>query len=738
MSFSASTCLTYTGTTTLGPSLNIYSNPISPSEPGTYVSNVPTVDITGGNCPYTFEVPDGTTIIRLLDNFSGCYCDIPISDNNLCTTCDLNFNYYEPVTVGNIVAGELTGSCMENITDYIINWYETGDTVNAVFTSGKGTDPLIGTYDYVHPLTGATSVLAPSGYYEAIIQKIKINGVIFSVTGGTGTVLADLDCLPSISNGNPILVEALTCSNGGASSDLPQYEHRFDYDAGTGGRIPIGLSTTFEFSANTNFFVWKFKGNTVPDKIKFTFIGSAYSEPILLEYWEVGGNIPYNIYNNNIYPKSASTADYFYKATCLTGLTINEGDNMLIEITPSTANTQTSWTFYCGCLDTFDCEICSPPSATTVSATTSYQLPIIESTITGVTGSCDTLTVSFRMSGYTNDCFTGSSLSKYTNLNYNSVIEPSGYNLNFNSGALYISNNYCTPNGGSNCGSFLCNNNGSTITYEKSPGLFKITSDSLSTISLYYSSYINCIYSQISPSYSGDNTNIAFYRMFYIFYPTSTGTTPCGDGTGYNQLYVHQSSSVTTGTTGGGDYYLEVTLPTITNGITYSPCDLYCEGNTDYFVGQVNYYSTETSLNYTGTTTVGSSYTNSFNGMKILLQLSNAATGYTLGANLDIYNFQNETYPSTGDTSYNIVPSYSGITCPNLTSNFRFYGISSQLYRKAQYYYTVELFDPLDFKNFRIYGYEINSSGTINSSIKTLVYEWSGGTNTYSNPEYLV
>ena len=65
MSFSASTCLTNTGTTTLSSTLTIYSNPISPTSPGTYVTTVPTSDITGGNCPYTFVVPDGTTSVRL-------------------------------------------------------------------------------------------------------------------------------------------------------------------------------------------------------------------------------------------------------------------------------------------------------------------------------------------------------------------------------------------------------------------------------------------------------------------------------------------------------------------------------------------------------------------------------------------------------------------------------------------------------------------------------------------------
>jgi hypothetical protein len=739
MSFSASTCLTNNGSA-LGPTLDIYSNPISPSNPGTYVTNVPTNDITGGNCPYTFEVPDGTTFIRITDPITACYCDIPISDNDLCTTCNLNFNYYEPVTVGNIIAGDITGSCVGSVTDYIINWYETGDTVNTVFTSGKGT--LFQPYDYVHPLTGTTSVLSPSGYYEAIIQKIKINGVVFSVTGGTGSVLADLGCLPSITNGNPIFVDALTCSNGGVSSDLPQYEHRFNYNAGTGGVLPIGLSTTFEFSANTNFFVWKFKGATIPDKIKFTFIGSSYPDPILLEYWEVG-QLPgsnSNNYSENVHPNSADTIDYFYKATCLTGLTVNAGDNMLIEITPSTANTQTSWTFYCGCLDTFDCDgICQPPSATTVSGTTSYQFPVIESSITGVTGSCNTLVVSWDLSGCTAESITGNSFAQYTDLvNYTSQV--TGI-LHTNTYPLYLSSPVCSVSG-FGCGAPFCVNNGSTITYEKSPGLFRATSNSLSTISSMYSDYITCMIPRIS-SFSGDNTNVGYYRFMQFSYPNSVGSTNCGDGTTQRDIYIHQSSIITTGSTGFGDYFIEMTMPTVTSNITFTSCEINCQASVSSVVSSINSSSTGSTYNYTGTTTAGSFYDNSFSNMWQLNYSVQSRTLAIYNRVLYITNFQNETYPATGTTvlGYTTVPTYSGVTCPDILNTFSTtnFGPNAYQYNKTYSYIQAELFDPLDFRNFRLYACEITSNGYVTSPlVRTIFYEFSGGSVTYTNPEYLI
>ena len=207
----------------------------------------------------------------------------------MCTTCDLNFNTFTSPSVGNIVAGDITGTCDASVSNYLIYWYDVTDPLTPIFKFSSGKGSMFTPYDNIHPLTGTSSVLATSGTYDAILEKIELNGVVFSRTGGTGTVLADLDCLPSIINGDPFVISALNCSNGGDSSDLPQYEHRFSYDAGTGGNLPSPLSTTFELSAGTKYFPWKFQGNTVPDKIKLTLVADAYGDvPIIVDYWDVG------------------------------------------------------------------------------------------------------------------------------------------------------------------------------------------------------------------------------------------------------------------------------------------------------------------------------------------------------------------------------------------------------------------------------------------------------------------
>ena len=737
MSFSASTCLTNIGTTPLGPTLKIYSNPISPTSPGTFVLDVPTDDVTGGNCPYVYELPDGTTSIRLSDPVSGCYCDIPITNvDNICITCDLNFVSYEPTTIGKIVAGNISGSCDNDITDYLVYWYETSDPDTIVFTSGKGNDFL--PYLYSHPLEGPTAIPATSGTYSAVLQKIKLNDVVYSKTGGEGTVIADMSCLPSIENGNPILVEALTCINGD-SSDLPQYEHKFNYQATTAGVLPEPLSTTFALNSSQNYFVWKFRGFDVPDKIKMTLVGSAYPDPILLEYWEVG-NIGAEDYSPTAFPKSANTTTFFGKATCLTGLTINAGDEILIEVIPSITNPQTSWTFYCGCLDTFDCSICQTQfSAPTAFGGTSYQYPIKQSTIIVNSGECTT-TVSFSVSA---DCqyndIINSDYYKYAGSAYD-------YKLNENPITKLISNDLvelyynkatCTQNNLNNPysdGPEGCISLGSfDIKYEKSVGLFKITSSNPLPISKYYQSYLG-ISTFISP-FSGDNTNIDYYRYFYLRYMGSTGGIGCGDGAIVKGIYLAQQSVVTTGQT-GSDYYISFTMPTQTYNMSFDSCS-----NCPTMPYTVNDYRSNPSYNFTGTTNVGLIYNNPIPYMWDWYTTTVSQTGYQHFGYRAISSFQIETYPSSASTptSYVNIPAYSAITCPNINDYWYDEYAFSSTYISYSFYYSYELSNPTNNRgDIKIYANEINRDGHVIIGVKTLVYNYSGGTAVYTNSAYLV
>ena len=113
-SFSASTCLSYTGTTTLTDPIRIFSN-LNDITPFTSVT---LIQIT--SCPLVLTgIPDGTTTIRLKSADNYC-CDIVLTCNDLCTTCDLAFDVYSTNLISRLVAGNLTGSCDNFISDYKI------------------------------------------------------------------------------------------------------------------------------------------------------------------------------------------------------------------------------------------------------------------------------------------------------------------------------------------------------------------------------------------------------------------------------------------------------------------------------------------------------------------------------------------------------------------------------------------------------------------------------------------
>lgn len=731
MPFSAATCLTYTGTTTLSSTLEVYVDSDSYSSLFTTVN---LSDITT-NCPYYFiNVPNGTNNIKLLDPISCCYCLIPVQSNDLCTTCDLNFNTYSATTIGQIVAGNITGSCDASITDYLISWYEVGDPINPVFTSGYGTE--FQPYNYIHPLTGTSSVLVPSGTYEPIIDKVVISGLTFSQTGGTGTIPTNLDCLPTFT------VNALKCDDVDGGSDLTQYSHKFSYSAQTGGVIPQSVLTTFELSASTNYFTWRFQGQTIPDEIKLTFVGSSYSNnPIVLDYWRIGTSGIGTSVIPTTYPRTYNTSDYFGKVISLSGLSVTTGDNILIEVIPSTANTQTSWTFYCGCLDNFNCDICTPSSATTVSGTTSYQFKISADTITAVTSSCGTRLQLSVISDCPYSSYTGSSYYLYSpSYNTNTVYLPDnkidwGPGGDGATGLMFYNQIICTL---PEYGTSTCVTSGLsvTITYEKSPNLFRVTSNNLSVLNThFYQPYLSNIAPNISP-FSGDNTNVGFYKYFRIQYTNATGSQTCGDGIGTRDIYFHQTSVVTTGTT-GPNYYIDFTMPTVSYGMSYTSCDLNCENAAKtILVGSVNNSSTGITSNYTGTTNQG---VVSQNGLSTLLSVTESLftqTATTISGSITIGRYNNYTYPYSG-TPATIIPSLSSQTCDistNLVGNQ-----TSSTYFKTYYQYTAEFYDEFDLSgSFRIFSLEINANGTVNSSVKTLIYELTGGVVTYTDSQYLV
>ena len=757
MPFSAVTCLSYTGTTPLGGIINLYSD--IDSFASAFTTNINLSAITGNECPYYINnVPDGTTQIRIFDIGTGCYCDLPVQDNNLCVTCDLDFNSYSASTIGRLIAGNLTGSCEANITDYRIFWYETGDTTNPVYISGFGSEFI--PYSFTHPLTGSTAIFAQAGTYVPVIDKVKISGLTFSQTGGTGNIPAELECFSATT----VTVNPFTCDNGDGSSDDANYEHRVSFSGAAVGVTPQSLEGTFLFTGVTNYFAWKFRGYSVPDRLRLTYYGSAYTEPLVFEDIEVGSNLTSSDFSLSKLPKSADTFSPIYfvkKVNCFTGITQNINDTIKLEVIPNSANTQTNWDFYFNCLNTFDQDTCLLNGS---------PYKISASTINSATGLCNTNIITFKISGCTNktDDFSKYIAPDENNQNilsttayrsvdaYSDLTSPINPFINVSSGTLRINSITFTQTSTRNVSLICATPTTNTITYTKyvsggTQGVVNIEFNNISDFNTYYNSYLTvltgsttftsgqlCLTS--SGPWSGtpfDNTDIRYYRYYALGIPSNTGSTNCGDGTTVKRFYFHPSNTVTTGTS-GPNYTIQLTMPTITDGLTYDPlCNISGSIKTN-FIDFINLSATGTTNNFTGTTTSGSKYTDPFYLVNIACSGVTTISATTKEGYIDIPSYLNETQIYTGSTP-TLVPTFSAKTFdfnyPKFTNTSS--GLNLSYNRRYSFRYNIVLNNPSDARDFEIYANQF-TGGTTGSDI--LIYGYTGATSasTIHDPSYFI
>jgi hypothetical protein len=750
MPFSAVTCLSYTGTTPLSGTINLYSD--VDSFASAFTTNINLSAITGNQCPYYINnVPDGTTQIRIFDTGTGCYCDIPIQDNGLCVTCDLDFNVYSASTIGKLVAGNLTGSCEANITDYRIFWYETGDTTNPMYISGFGSEFI--PYVFTHPLTGSSAIFAQAGTYVPVIDKVKISGLTFSQTGGTGLIPAELECFTAAT----VTVDAFTCDNGDGSTNDANYEHMISFSGASAGVTPQTLESTFLLTATTSHFAWKFRGFNVEDRLRLTYIGSAYSEELLLEDMIIGSNPTTSNFSLSTAPKTADTLSssfFVKKVICLTGLTQNINDSIRLEVIPNSANTQTNWDFYFTCLNSFDQNPC---------IITNVPYKISATTITTTTASCNTNVIQFVVSACTknSDDFSKYFVSEYDTLvlNGTSYINTNAY---ANTGSMLTLTRTTNVNSintaitaPKNVNLLCATPAANTITYSKyvsgTTGIFDMEFSNINDFNTYYNSYLSCITGTTtygptdvcatsSGPWSGTPftpTDIRYYRYFRLGIPSNTGSTNCGDGTIVKDFYIHPSTNVSSGTS-GPNQTLRFTMPTITNGLTYDPlCNVsgIVQSN---IVNLINVSSTGTSNNFTGTTLTGSKYIDPFYQVRAICSGVTSFSAVTISGIVDIPKYLNETIVYTG-TSPTLVNSLSAQTFdfsyPRFTQINT--GLNLTYYRRYLFSYINVLNNPSDFRDFEIYANSF-TGGTLGTS--SLIYSYTGATSasTIHDPSYFI
>jgi hypothetical protein len=720
-SFSIDLCLTNTGNTELGPTFLVFSN----TNLSTPFATVNLSEIVESVCPYVLSgVPEYTTSIRLLNLPTGCCIDLPVSENlDLCVMCDLGFNAYSAETVSVVSVGNLTGSCENNITDYVVNWYGPDSDTEIQFTSGKGTQF---DYNWIHPLTGASAVFVPGGVYNPRIESIILNGV---------ELQEDLGVLSACFE--PITVENLNCGNGNntnpSSPSLSAYSHVFIFS--NQGNSQSNLSAIFELSATTNFIAYAFEGDSVPDSLKISFSGPSYSTPLVLDYITVGGELTQTNLNPNFFPKSADTLNYFSKIINLQDtVTVLPNDYLIIEVEPSPTNPNTNWTLYLKCLETFDCTKC-------VDTNTPYK--IVGSSITGITGSCGQLNVEFVLTGCTNQDNNNDDVFKYfindgllglplffKSILLNQITTPDLYYSSTTCSSLGSPSGYpksltCFNGSGSiNLRSYRPNSTTRIIEFK-----FQDLTD--------FNAYINSFLDIIQYSGSSNPSDMNYYTNIALSIPRPSGSTVCGDDTETLSFGLHpQTLTYSTGTTSDSPYTrtFTITSVTITNGTSFTECDVNCLGFVNGLVNTINIYVTNEFYDITGTTTVSSRYTHPFNQISRYTSTTISDTSEIYVGLIRFPIYSNQTFVASGSPLQNLT-TLSATTCDFSTTMYQITG-DWVSWRQDLYAYRVERTNPNNARDFRIMAATITNGQSDNNYIN-LAYGFSGNSVYASNPTYI-
>lgn len=737
MPFSSSICLTNIGTLPLGSNVNIYSNTDNYAVP--FQTNI-LLSLLTSNCPYILtNIPDGTTEIKFEDTVSRCCYNLILTDNDLCNLFGIQLSNFSSTTISQIIAGVLVSSVGANITDYIIDWYGPDDNTTISFTSGYGTAFNNVPYQQTHPFTR----ISLPGYYVPMIRQIRINGINYSITGGTGFVQANINCLEN----QTVEVFPSTCS-GNREEPInlyPSYNNYYFSNTAANNTPPESLLMGYDLDINTIYFAWQFRAYTVSDTIKITFYGDNYSTPIVLEYYTVGEE--YTDINVSVIPKTIKVnGGFFKKVTNLSKLLRSENDYLTIEVTPNPTISRTNWEVYFKCLSSFDCSTC-------IDSLAPYKF--IDSTVTITPQSCNIYRFDAKLSGCTNSVLESSDVYKY--LTQDSRIEgslnsefygfcstPNGeidFTSGIASGTTYCSYlNVCSVDN-SSCSQqpYTCDSaSGGFISFSKTnatvggPGNIYMEFQYLSDLTLYYQSYLDNVlnYGLGTPF---DNTNIAYYRFFSlvipIIPPNDPNRTCAADVGNVAQYSIHTSSVVTTGIT-GNFYYLNITMPLMSLGISFDACDLYCLDYANSAINAVNGHSISSQNQYNFYSNVGAKKLNPISNYVKLVEFTSGTQFYVQSAFLRLTDLVNNTIPMSG-SNYTLIPSLSAQTCD--FTGYRDEGVYLGVRRYADlawnYSTTVSILN-----NYEIY--TLDSTYTFN----VLIYQYDLNTNTllYKNTNYFI
>ncbi len=704
-----------TGATLVNPNIDVFSNPVSNINHGTFVTTVTKTCLTT-NSPCTISVPDGTVTVRLRDSGSYCYWDLPTCSSDVCNTCNLGFANILDNQVGTVSIGNLTGSCDNSIDDFRVEWLGPNSLTITGFTSGKGTQYA---YSNTHPLIGQNAPLLPPGSYVSRITNVNLNNVKFSsISGLPGHVYS-----PTLSAcSTTVNVTSLTCANGNVPLDQ-YYKHQKSYSATNPLVTPDAVNTFFQLSAGTNFFVFEFTGYEKWDILRLTLTGSTRPIPIILEDYKVGSDSPGNIYTPTTFPKS-TTRQTVRKIITLTGLTITNTDSIKIELTPNTSTNNTSWVFKCSCRDSITYE------KNCLNTYKNKPYRIIQSSLSKSTPtSCQEFSINFQVSGCSSSQLTGWDTSDFKYLiGYSTSQTNLSGNINgiqnLSVGTFYPS--YISYNDQwVSYPDVSCSATTGNYTHQKLTGLTPTGNKivyNFSNISDFnnFQTGFNNAKNSVYPSWStSTNTNENYYQYIRYYYVYGTSATQvCYDGgVFYIGSYDFAPNAVMTTQTVAGPYpyQVEITTPTM----TYNPTIFtgVCSTNIwDNKITSINNFATGTTMSVTTVTSKNipkmSFGTIKYNKYTQSSRTSDTEQGYLqLSPTYDFY-----TYPAYSNTiPPTLIPSFSGSPFPEQRYIDEFNGPPNSLnYSQQVFYYSFNVTSFAPNYNYEIYAQDISNYTTTN------------------------
>jgi hypothetical protein len=182
---------------------------------------------------------------------------------------------------------------------------------------------------------------------------------------------------------------------------------------------------------------------------------------------------------------------------------------------------------------------------------------------------------------------------------------------------------------------------------------------------------------------------------------------------------------------------MSITMPTISNSLTWTSCDLNCINNTDQIVNLVNNSSTGITNNISFITNTGSKLIHPFNRASVLNSQTSTLTAQTNASGVSIPKYVNETIPYSG-SPLTLAPSLSAQTCDLSSFYPTNYSISKNTNAYSWYmeYYQIRIVSLSG--DFEIWTYDTATypSQTLTTLFK--IYENIGGVPNIIDPTYFI